>query len=145
MSTWKPFSEQGRRAVVVANEEAQRLGVHHIGAEHILLGIAFAECVTTDVLRRHGIDFEGLRAQVERLGEPRSAVSSDAMIFSPQAKRCIELAFEVAKSLDDNYIGAEHLFLGILRADDSSVAVQALAHLTPDLTALAKEVETRSR
>jgi ATP-dependent Clp protease ATP-binding subunit ClpC len=142
---WEPFSEQARRAVGVANDQAQRLGHHHIRAEHLLLGIAFTECATTDVLRKHGIDFEGLRAHVERLGEPRSTLSSAAMVFSPQAKRCIELAFEIARSLDDNYIGTEHLFLGILRADDRSVAMQALAQLTTDLPAIAKEVETRSR
>jgi ATP-dependent Clp protease ATP-binding subunit ClpC len=142
---WEPFTEPARRALVLAKEEAQRLGHRFISAEHILLGVVSTECVTTEILREHGIAVEKVRAQVERLGEPRAVVSSDAMVFSPQAKRCIEIAFEVARSVDHNYIGTEHLFLGIVRVDDRSVAMQVLAQLTTELTGIAKEIETRMR
>jgi hypothetical protein len=110
---WEPFSEPARRAVVRAQAVAQMFGANFIGTEHL----AFALAETDDEvghLLANACDREALR---ERLGAAATAPQSE-MVFTSGAKNAIELAFENARRLDHNYIGAAHLALGLLAGSD---------------------------
>src|SRR5438309_2056232 len=109
MGMWEPFTEQARHAVVRAQEVAQMFGNNFIGTEHIV----FALGDTDDDLGRvlaNAVDRDQLRAE---LGGAGTAVQRE-MVFTPAAKRSIELAFEHARRLNHNYIAAAHLALGIV-------------------------------
>src|SRR5947209_4682910 len=112
MSMWEPFSSSARHAVVRSQEVAQMFGANFIGTEHLIfalaenddaVGAALANAVNRDALRR-------------QLGEVSSAPTHE-MVFTPGAKRSIELAFEAARRLSHNYIGSGHLALGIIAAE----------------------------
>lgn len=127
---WEPFTERARRSIVLAQEEAQRLGDTDLGTEHLLLGIiSEGESVAANVLERMGVILPKVREEVETLvgkGSPLEVMPE--VEFTPRAKRVIELAFEEAKRFEHNYIGTEHLLLGILR-DGEGVAFRVLTNL----------------
>lgn len=129
---WEPFTERARRSIVLAQEEAARLGNNYIGTEHLLLGIiSEGESVAAKVLENLGISLEKVRAEVESIVGKGTQTSSQEMVFTPRAKRVIELAFEEARSLAHNYIGTEHLLLGLVR-EGEGVAARVLANLSVD-------------
>jgi ATP-dependent Clp protease ATP-binding subunit ClpC len=120
------FSDGARRVVVVAQEEARRLGHNHIGTEHMLLGILReGENVATDTLRSLGIDLDVLRREVEaRIG--RGEVKGAAHIpFTPGAKKTLEEALRESVQLKSGYIGTEHILLGLIR-EGEGIAAQVL-------------------
>jgi ATP-dependent Clp protease ATP-binding subunit ClpC len=126
-SVFERFTDRARRAVVIAQEEARRLRHTHIGTEHILLGLVREEDGTASgVLREAGLDLDGLRRDVTEIVAPGESRPSGGIPFSRRAKKVLELALREALTLRHNYIGTEHILLGLLR-EGQGVAAQVLA------------------
>jgi ATP-dependent Clp protease ATP-binding subunit ClpC len=129
---WEPFTERARRSIVLAQEEAQRLGNNYIGTEHILLGIiSEGESLAAKVLETLGVNLSKVRSEVEAIVGRGGQTVQQEMVFTPRAKRVIELAFEEARQLNHNYIGTEHLLLGLIR-EGEGVAARVLTNLGVD-------------
>src|SRR3984957_20093555 len=129
MSMWEPFTERARRSIVLAQEEAQRLGNNYIGTEHILLGIiSEGESLAAKVLESLGVNLAKVRQEVEAIVGRGGQTVQQEMVFTPRAKRVIELAFEEARQLNHNYIRTEHLLLGLIR-EGEGVAARVLTNL----------------
>jgi ATP-dependent Clp protease ATP-binding subunit ClpA len=140
MSMWEPFTERARRSVVMAQEEAQRLGNNYMGTEHLLLGIVReGESIAAKVLATLGVDLAKVRAEVEFLVGRGGQTVQQEMVFTPRAKRVIELAFEEARTLNHNYIGTEHLLLAVAR-EGEGVGARVLANLEVDSAELRKTI-----
>src|SRR5271169_926689 len=140
MSMWEPFTERARRSIVLAQEEAQRLGNNYIGTEHILLGIiSEGESLAAKVLETLGVNLANVRQEVEAIVGRGGQTVQQEMVFTPRAKRVIELAFEEARQLNHNYIGTEHLLLGLIR-EGEGVAARVLTNLGVDLTKVRSHV-----
>ena len=118
------FTERARKVMTLARQEAQKLNNDYIGTEHILLGLVQeGSGVAAQVLKNLDVDLRKVRAEVERLVEQgTSPVSSSQLPFTPRAKRVLELALEEAQNLGHNYIGTEHLLLGLIRESDGPAA-----------------------
>ena len=137
------FTERARKVILLAKEEAKRFNHDYIGTELILLGlIREGEGVAAAVLQKLGLSPEKIRLEVEKLVQsgPSTMVSGD-IPFTPKAKKVIELAMEEARSLGHNYIGTEHLLLGLIR-EGEGVASQVLMNLGLDLNRVRSEVIT---
>ncbi len=135
------FTERARKVIILAKEEAKRFNHDYIGTEHILLGLVReGEGVAAAVLRNLGLSSENIRLEVEKLVQsgPATVVSGD-IPFTPKAKKVIELAMDEARSLGHNYIGTEHLLLGLIR-EGEGVASQVLLNLGLDLAKVRSEV-----
>src|SRR5579875_3093557 len=132
MSMWEPFTERARRSIVLAQEEAQRLGNNYIGTEHILLGIiSEGESIAAKVLEPLGVNLAKVRQEVEALVGRGGHTVQQEMVFPPRAKRCIELAFQEAPQLNHYYYRTEHLLLGFI-SDGECVAARLLTNLGVD-------------
>ncbi|MHC4923069.1 MAG: ATP-dependent Clp protease ATP-binding subunit [Planctomycetota bacterium] len=118
------FTERARKVMTLARQEAQKLNNDYIGTEHILLGLVQeGSGVAAQVLKNLDVDLRKVRAEVERLVEQgTSAISGSQLPFTPRAKRVLELALEEAQNLGHNYIGTEHLLLGLIRESDGPAA-----------------------
>jgi ADP-ribose pyrophosphatase YjhB (NUDIX family) len=126
---WEPYTERARRSVVLAQEEAQRLGNNYIGTEHMLLGVVSeGESISAKVLHTHNVTLRKIRAEVEAIVGRGSMTTQQEMVFTPRAKRVMELAFNEAQSLQQNYVSADHLFIGIVR-EAEGVAGRVLMNL----------------
>ena len=137
---WEPFTERARRSIVLAQEEAQRLGNNYIGTEHLLLGIiSEGESVAAKVLENLGVSLQKVRSEVEAIVGKGGPTSQQEMVFTPRAKRVIELAFEEARALAHNYIGTEHLLLGLVR-EGEGVAARVLSNLGVDPAKIRAEI-----
>ena len=137
------FTERARKVVVLAKEEAKRFNHNHIGTEHILLGlIKEGEGVASAVLQNLGLSLDMIRLEVEKLVQtgPSTVVSGD-IPFTPKAKKVVELAMDEARHLGHNYIGTEHLLLGLIR-EGEGVASQVLLNLGLDLARVRNEIMT---
>ena len=137
------FTERARKVILLAKEEAKKFNHDYIGTEHILLGlIREGEGVAAAVLQKLGLSPEKIRLEVEKLVQsgPSTMVSGD-IPFTPKAKKVIELAMEEARSLGHNYIGTEHLLLGLIR-EGEGVASQVRMNLGLDLNRVRNEVIT---
>lgn len=135
------FTERARKILVLAKEEARRFNHDYIGTEHMLLGlIREGEGVACAVLQNLGVDLDRIRIEIEKLISPGSvaAVLGD-IPFTPRAKKALELAAEEARSLGHNYIGTEHIFLGLLR-EEEGIASQVLFSLGVDLKRVKDEI-----
>jgi ATP-dependent Clp protease ATP-binding subunit ClpC len=135
------FTERARKVLVLAKEEARRFSHDYIGTEHILLGlIREGDGVACAVLQNLGIDLERARLEVEKLISPGSSTSVMGDIpFTPRAKKALELATEEARTLGHNYIGTEHILLGLIR-EGEGVAYQVLFSLGIDLKRSRQEI-----
>jgi len=135
------FTERARKVLVLAKEEARRFNHDYIGTEHILLGlIREGEGVACAVLQNLGIDLERLKSEIEKLITPGSGSSTlGDMPFTPRAKKALELSVEEARNLGHNYIGTEHILLGLLR-EEEGLASQVLFSLGVDITKVREEV-----
>lgn len=141
MAMFNRFTERARRVILLAKEEAKRFNHDYIGTEHLLLGlIREGEGVAAAVLLSLGLDPAKIRMEVERLVQPgpSAAVSGD-IPFTPKAKRAIELAMEEARQLGHNYIGTEHLLLGLIK-EGEGVASEVLTNLGLDADKVRDEV-----
>lgn len=137
---WEPFTERARRAIILAQEEAQRLGNNYIGTEHLLLGIiSEGESVAAKVLENLDISLEKVRGEVEAIVGRGSSSARGEMVFTPRAKRVIELAFEEARKLGHNYIGTEHLLLGLVK-EQEGVAARVLHSLGVNPQKITEEI-----
>ncbi len=128
-SRFEKFSERARRVLTLAQEEAQHLNHSYIGTEHILLGLVREEeGVAAKVLVNLGVSLNRVRSAVEFIIGRGEKPSSDQIGLTPRAKRVIELAIDEARHLGHNYIGTEHLLLGLL-SEKEGVAAQVLDSL----------------
>ena len=135
------FTERARKVLVLAKEEARRFNHDYIGTEHILLGLVReGEGVACAVLQNLGVDLERLRMEIEKLITPGSVASVLGDIpFTPRAKKALELAAEEARNLGHNYIGTEHILLGLIR-EGEGLASQVLFSLEIDLKKVRDEI-----
>jgi ATP-dependent Clp protease ATP-binding subunit ClpC len=135
------FTERARKVMSLARQEAQRLNHEYIGTEHILLGlIQEGTGVAANVLKNLDVELRKIRLEIEKIVKPGSNVIQMGQLpFTPRAKKVLELALEEANNLGHNYIGTEHLLLGLLR-ENESVAAQVLLNLGLKLEDVREEV-----
>jgi ATP-dependent Clp protease ATP-binding subunit ClpC len=135
------FTERARKVILLAKQEAKRFNHDYIGTEHVLLGLLReGEGVAAAVLQSLGMNHNNIRLEVEKLVQlgPATVVSGD-LPFTPKAKKVMELAMEEARTLGHNYIGTEHLLLGLIR-EGEGVASQVFANMGLDLEKVREEV-----
>jgi ATP-dependent Clp protease ATP-binding subunit ClpC len=127
------FTDRARRVVVLAQEEARMLDHNYVGTEHILLGLIHeGEGVAAKALESLGISLEAVRQQVEEIIGRGQQAPSGHIPFTPRAKKVLELSLREALQLGHNYIGTEHILLGLIR-EGEGVAAQVLVRLGADL------------
>jgi ATP-dependent Clp protease ATP-binding subunit ClpC len=128
------FTERARQVVVLAQEEARTLKHGHVGAEHILLGLLREhDGLAARALESFDITLERVRGEVVRIVGVGSDVSHGQMPFTPAAKRVLELALEEVRALGHNYIGTEHILLGLITLDEGvSMRILADCHAEPE-------------
>src|SRR3989338_7448689 len=135
------FTERAQRVILIAQEEAKRLNHDYVGTEHILLGlIALGEGVAAQVLSNLGVDLRRVRSEIEKIvGTGDNVMLLGEIPFSPRAKKVLELAVEEAQSMAHNYVGTEHLLLGLIR-EEEGVAARVLENLGCRLDVVREEV-----
>jgi len=135
------FTERARKVMALANQEAQRFNHEYIGTEHILLGLVKeGSGVGANVLKNLGVDLHKVRIEVEKLVKAGpDMVTMGKLPQTPRAKKVIEYSIEEARNLNHNYVGTEHLLLGLLREQDG-VAAQVLMNLKLQLDDVRGEV-----
>ncbi|WP_435200230.1 ATP-dependent Clp protease ATP-binding subunit [Janibacter sp. GS2] len=127
------FTDRARRVVVLAQEEARLLNHNYIGTEHILLGLIHeGEGVASKALESLGVSLDAVREQVQDIIGPGQQAPSGHIPFTPRAKKVLELSLREALQLGHNYIGTEHILLGLIR-EGEGVAAQVLVKLGADL------------
>jgi ATP-dependent Clp protease ATP-binding subunit ClpC len=136
------FTDRARRVVVQAQAEARALDHSYIGSEHLLLGLTHESIggVAAKALESLGIGLDTVRQRVEAVVERGSQAPSGHIPFTPEAKKALEMSLREAVKLGQNYIGTEHLLLGLILGGDSSVAGRVLAELGADLDGARREV-----
>ena len=134
------FTDRARRVVVLAQEEARLLNHNYIGTEHILLGLIHeGEGVAAKALESLGISLDKVRQQVEEIIGAGQSPPSGHIPFTPRAKKVLELSLREALQLGHNYIGTEHILLGLIR-EGEGVAAQVLVKLGADLGRVRQQV-----
>src|SRR6266702_2478764 len=134
------FTDRARRVVVLAQEEARMLNHNYIGTEHILLGLIHeGEGVAAKALESLNISLEAVRQQVEEIIGPGQSAPTGHIPFSDRARRVVVLAQEEARMLNQNYIGTEHILLGLIR-EGEGVAAQVFQKLGADLNRVRQQV-----
>jgi ATP-dependent Clp protease ATP-binding subunit ClpC len=134
------FTDRARRVVVLAQEEARLLNHSYIGTEHILLGLIHeGEGVAAKALESLSISLEAVRSQVEEIIGQGGSSPSGHIPFTPRAKKVLELSLREALQLGHNYIGTEHILLGLIR-EGEGVAAQVLVKLGADLSRVRQQV-----
>ncbi len=131
---YERFTDRARKVMQLANQEAQRFNHEYIGTEHILLGLVKeGSGMAANVLKALDCDLDKIRLEVEKLVQSGpDMVTIGKLPQTPRAKKVIEYAMEEARNLNHNYVGTEHLLLGLLR-EQEGVAAQVLMNLTLDL------------
>jgi ATP-dependent Clp protease ATP-binding subunit ClpC len=133
------FTERARQVVVLAQDEARILKHNYIGTEHILLGLLREEeGLAARVLESLDISLEKVRAQVQRVVGQGDEVPAGQVPFTPRAKKVLELSLREARSLRHNYIGTEHILLGVVR-ENEGVAARILLELGADAERIRNE------
>lgn len=117
MELWQRFTSRARRAVLMAHDEAQRMGMQLISTEHLLLGLMrLREGIAAEILESLGVDLERLRSELRRQMEAEtSGEGSSDVSFTPEAQRVLQRAYAEARQLGDYHIGTEHILIGLLR------------------------------
>jgi ATP-dependent Clp protease ATP-binding subunit ClpA len=134
------FTDRARRVVVLAQEEARMLNHNYIGTEHLLLGlIGEGEGVAARALESLGIRLDAVRQQVEAIIGRGQQAPSAHIPFTPRGKKVLELAARESEALRHQYIGTEHILLGLIRESDG-VAAQVLVKLGADLNRVRQQV-----
>ena len=144
------FTEKAMKVIMLAQEEARRLGHNFVGTEQVLLGlIGESTGVGAKALKTMGVTLKDARAEVEKIIGRGSGFVAVEIPFTPRAKRVLELSWDEARQLGHNYIGTEHLLLGLIR-EGEGVAVRVLENLGVDLNKLRSSIikmlgETRTQ
>jgi Clp amino terminal domain, pathogenicity island component len=134
------FTSRARRAVVLGQEEARTLRHDHIGTEHLLLGLlAEGEGIAAQALQHAGITLDAVRAEIKDVVGCAEEMPRGHIPFTPRAKKVLELGLREALHLGHNFLGTEHILLGIIR-EGAGVAAQALVKLGADLDQLRDHV-----
>jgi ClpA/ClpB-like protein len=134
------FTERARQVVVLAQDEARALHHNHIGTEHILLGLLREEDgLAARVLESFGVTAEEVRAKVGNIIGPGDAVTSAQIPFTPRGKKVLELSLAEALRLGHNYIGTEHVLLGLVR-ENEGIAARILLDFDADAEKIRKEI-----
>jgi ATP-dependent Clp protease ATP-binding subunit ClpC len=135
------FTDHARKAMQLANQEAIRFNHEYIGTEHMLLGlIREGSGVAANVFKNFDMDLSKIRLEMEKVMQSGSdAVSLVKLPQTPRAKKVIEYSLEEARNLGHNYVGTEHLLLGLLR-EKNGVAVQVLMNLGLELDSVRSEI-----
>jgi ATP-dependent Clp protease ATP-binding subunit ClpA len=137
---WQRFTERARRVVFFAQEEAGRLGENYVSTEHLLLGLVREnDSVAARILDRMGVSLGRIRSEIERQVTRGDGRLGQDMQLTPRAKRVIDLAYDEARQLSNNYIGTEHLLLGLIR-EGEGLAGRVLAKLGVELERTRQEV-----
>lgn len=137
---WQRFTERARKVVFYAQEEAQKFGEGYVSTEHLLLGLVReSDSVAARVLEKLGVSLNRIRAEVEKQLPRGDQRATQDMTLTPRAKRVIDLAYDEARNLNNNYIGTEHLLLGLIREGDG-LAGRVLAKLGVELEKARREV-----
>ena len=138
---YERFTDRARKVMQLANQEAQRFNHEYIGTEHILLGlIKEGSGVAANVLKNLDVDLRKIRLEVEKLVQSGpDMVTMGKLPQTPRAKKVIEYSMEEARSLNHNYVGTEHILLGLLR-EQEGVAAQVLMNLGLKLEEVREEV-----
>src|SRR5881409_1210271 len=141
MDMFERFTDRARKVMALANQEAQRFNHEYIGTEHILLGLVKeGSGVAANVLKNLDVDLRKIRLEVEKLVQSSPEVGTPGKLpQTPRAKKVIEYSIEEARNLDHNYVGTEHLLLGLLR-EQEGVAAQVLINLGLKLEDVREEV-----
>lgn len=134
------FTERAQQVLVLAQEEAKRLSHNFIGTEHLLLGLVReGSGIAARALQNMGVDLNKVRQEVERIIPKGDKPVIQGISYTPRAKRVVELAIEEGQNLGHNYVGTEHILLGLLR-EGEGIAAQVLTNLGIDLKRARKEV-----
>src|SRR4029077_16913580 len=145
MSMWEPFTNCARNCVVFAQHAAQSLGNDYIGTEHLLLGILEEEnSIGAQSLRQHGVTTSTARKAIESIagaGKTQPSIQRE-FVFSPLAKRVIELAFEEARQLSQAYISTGHLLLALMSVDER-VAARVVLDLADNPQTIRRTIRTK--
>src|SRR6059058_3194591 len=138
---YERFTDRARKVMQLANQEAQRFNHEYIGTEHVLLGlIKEGSGVAANVLKNLDVDLRKIRLEVEKLVQSGpDMVTMGKLPHTPRAKKVIEYAMEEARNLNHNYVGTEHVLLGLLR-EQEGVAAQVLMNLGLKLEDVREEV-----
>jgi ATP-dependent Clp protease ATP-binding subunit ClpC len=137
---FEKFTDRARRVVVLAQEEARMLDHNYIGTEHLLLGLIHeGHGVAAGALESLGISLEDVRRNVEEMIGRGEAAPSGHIPFTPRAKKVLELSLRESQQLGQDYIGTEHILLGLIR-EGEGVAAQVLVKLGADLNRVRQQV-----
>src|SRR6187431_753973 len=138
---YERFTDRARKVMQLANQEAQRFNHEYVGTEHVLLGLVKeGSGVAANVLKNLDVDLRKIRVEVEKIVQSGpDMVTMGKLPQTPRAKKVIEYAIEEARNLNHNYVGTEHLLLGLLREHDG-VAAQVLLNLGLRLEEVREEV-----
>jgi ATP-dependent Clp protease ATP-binding subunit ClpC len=138
---YERFTDRARKVMQLANQEAQRFNHEYIGTEHVLLGlIKEGSGVAANVLKNLDVDLRKIRLEVEKLVQSGpDMVTMGKLPQTPRAKKVIEYSMEEARNLNHNYVGTEHILLGLLR-EQEGVAAQVLMNLGLKLEEVREEV-----
>ncbi|HOA35278.1 MAG TPA: ATP-dependent Clp protease ATP-binding subunit [Bacillota bacterium] len=134
------FTERAQQVLVLAQEEAKRLSHNFIGTEHLLLGLVReGSGIAARALQNMNVDLNRVRSEVERITPKGDKLFFQGITYTPRAKRVVELSIEESQNLGHNYVGTEHILLGLLR-EGEGIAAQVLTNLGIDLKRARKEV-----
>src|SRR5438270_274271 len=138
---YERFTDRARKVMQLANQEAQRFHHEYIGTEHILLGLVKdGSCVAANVLKNLDVDLRKVRQEVEKIIQSSPDMPIPGKLpQTPRAKKVVEYAIEEARNVNHNYIGTEHLLLGLLR-EEEGFASQVLMNLGLRLTEVREEM-----
>src|SRR5579871_4965427 len=139
---WQRFTERARKVVFYAQEEAQKFGEGYVSTEHLLLGLVReSDSVAARVLEKLGVSLNRIRSEVEKQLPRGQERPNQDMTLTPRAKRVIDLAYDEARNLNNNFIGTEHILLGLIREGDG-LAGRVLTSFKIDLENARKEIMT---
>ena len=140
IAMFERFTEKAIKVIMLAQEESRRLGHDYVGTEHILLGLIGEDTgVASKVLKSQGINLENARIEVEKIIGQGSGTINVEIPFTPGAKRALELSLEQARELGHDYIGTEHLLLGLVQ-EKEDVGAKVLENLGVDLSVVKPQV-----
>ena len=140
MFMFSRFTERAQQVLVLAQEEAKRLSHNFIGTEHLLLGLVReGSGIAARALQNMNVDLNRVRSEVERITPKGDKLFFQGITYTPRAKRVVELSIEESQNLGHNYVGTEHILLGLLR-EGEGIAAQVLTNLDIDLKRARKEV-----